>query len=86
MCCWLMLYNRAWRILMKLLSDIAAIWPVQALMEGSHYPILGCCRRICEMSEQPTCHARLDVGIYKNRHWKVKMPIVRLVTVRSHQH
>lgn len=85
MCCWLTLYNRAWRKLIKLLSDTATIWPVQALMEGSHSPIPGCCYRICEMSEQSTCHARLDVGIYKNRHWKVKLPIVSLIIARSHQ-
>ena len=39
--------------------------------------------RLDELAQTPAAHDVLDVGIYKNRNWNVKVPLVGGVGIQS---
>ena len=39
--------------------------------------------RLYELAQTPAAHDVLDVGIYKNRNWNVKVPLVGGVGIQS---
>ncbi len=65
-------------------------WPMkshQAMMRAGIYPAMdaNCSRvRLYKLGQRRAGRGKLDVGIYKNRHWSVRVPLVPPIPMEDH--